>query len=128
MHFMVCEYYAQDGKAQANEIEKAAKDQDVKYKIKESKGLDKTSAELSSDRTGVQAELDAVSEYLSKIEDECIAKTESYEARKARRDSELAGLKEVSRQEHVVGVFHRVKLESRLPMTERTNQRDNPPG
>merc|ERR1719414_2166677 len=78
----------------ANEIEKTAKDQDVKYKIKESKGLDKASAELSSDRTGVQAELDAVSEYLSKIEAECIAKAETYEARKARRESEIAGLKE----------------------------------
>merc|ERR1719461_778900 len=79
--------------SRANEIEKTAKDQDVKYKIKESKGLDKSSAELSSDRTGVQAELDAVSEYLSKIEGECIAKAETYEARKARRESEIAGLK-----------------------------------
>merc|ERR1719458_2367930 len=78
----------------ANEIEKTAKDQDVKYKVKESKGLDKTSAELASDRTGVQAELDAVSEYLTKIEGECIAKAETYEDRKARRDSEIAGLKE----------------------------------
>merc|ERR1740120_606809 len=42
-----------------NEIEKTTKDQDVKYKTKESKELDKSSAELSSDRTGVQAELDA---------------------------------------------------------------------
>merc|ERR1712242_70495 len=80
--------------SQANEIEKTAKDQDVKFKVKESKGLDKTSAELTSDRTGVQAELDAVSEYLSKIEGECIAKAETYEARKARRHSEIAGLKE----------------------------------
>merc|ERR1712045_291007 len=78
----------------ANEIEKTAKTQDVKYKTKESKGLDKASAELSSDRTGVQAELDAVSEYLSKIEAECIAKAETYEARKAHRESEIAGLKE----------------------------------
>merc|ERR1719422_2746907 len=80
--------------SKANEIEKTAKDQDVKYKIKESKGLDKSSAELSSDRTGMQAELDAVSEYLSRIEAECIAKAQTYEARKAHRESELAGLKE----------------------------------
>merc|ERR1719422_2239639 len=83
-----------DEETKANEIDKTAKDQDVKYKVKESKHLDKSSAELSSDRTGVQAELDAVSEYLSKIEGECIAKAETYEARKARRESELAGLKE----------------------------------
>merc|ERR1711920_904267 len=34
-----------------NEIEKTTKEQDVKYKTKESKGLDKTSGELSSDRS-----------------------------------------------------------------------------
>jgi len=77
-----------------NEIEKTVKDQDVKYKTKESKELDKTASELTSDRTGVQAELDAVLEYLSKIQEECIAKAETYEARKERRTAEIAGLKE----------------------------------
>lgn len=77
-----------------NEIEKVAKTQDVKYKTKESKQLDKTSGELSSDRSGVQAELDAVLEYLAKIEEECIAKAETYATRKARYASEIAGLKD----------------------------------
>merc|ERR1740121_762525 len=77
-----------------NEIEKTTKEQDVKYKTKESKELDKSSAELSSDRTGVKAELYAVLEYLSKIDDECIAKAETYGARKERRAAEIAGLKE----------------------------------
>lgn len=63
----------------ANEIEKAAKDQDVKYKVKEAKELDKTAAELSTDRNGEQAELDAVLEYLAKLQDECIAKPEPFE-------------------------------------------------
>merc|ERR1712160_190403 len=48
-----------------NEIEKTTKTQDVKYKTKESKELDKYAAELSSDRAGVQDELDAVLEYLA---------------------------------------------------------------
>jgi len=77
-----------------NEIEKTTKDQDVKYKTHESKQLDKTSAELTSDRDGVNAELDAVLEYLSKIESECIAKAETYKARKEHRESEIAGLKD----------------------------------
>jgi len=77
-----------------NEIEKTTKVQDVKYKAKESKYLDKFSSELSADRTGVQAELDAVLEYLSKIESECIAKAETYATRKARHEAEIAGLKE----------------------------------
>merc|ERR1712161_75269 len=77
-----------------NEIDRTAKEQAVKYKTQESKALDKTSAELTSDRTGVQAELDAVSEYLSKIEEQCIAKAETFAARAARFASEIAGLKE----------------------------------
>jgi len=77
-----------------NEIETNAKEQDVKYKNKEANDLDKTSGELSADRAGVQAELDAVLEYLSRIESECIEKAETYADRKARHDAEIAGLKE----------------------------------
>merc|ERR1712117_289452 len=77
-----------------NEIDRTTKEQDVKYKTKESKDLDKTSAELTADRSGVKEELDAVLEYLSRIEEECIAKAETYEERARRRESELAGLKE----------------------------------
>jgi len=77
-----------------NEIEKTTKDQAVKYKTKESKNLDQYVAELSTDRTGVREELDAVLEYLAKIEDRCIAKAETYASRKARRAAEIAGLKQ----------------------------------
>merc|ERR1712027_44592 len=52
-----------------NEIDRSNKEQDVKYKVKESKQLDKTSSEDTADRNGVQAELDAVLEYLAKIEE-----------------------------------------------------------
>merc|ERR1712024_277491 len=65
-----------------------------KYKSKESSDLDKTSGELSADRSSVQAELDAVVDYLSKIESECIQKAETYASRANRRDAEIAGLKE----------------------------------
>merc|ERR1712113_1237897 len=77
-----------------NEIERNAKEQEVKYKSSESNGLDKTSGELSADRSSVQAELDAVSDYLSKIESECIHKAETYANRTSRREAELAGLRE----------------------------------
>merc|ERR1719473_2167943 len=43
-----------------NEITKATKDQDVKYKTKEAKSLDKATTEATADRAGVQDELDAV--------------------------------------------------------------------
>merc|ERR1719325_460695 len=77
-----------------NEIEKTTKDQDVKYKVQESSDLDKTAGELSADRAGVQAELDAVQEYLAKIEGQCIAKAETYGARAEQRAAEIAGLKQ----------------------------------
>merc|ERR1712187_740970 len=74
--------------------EKNAKEQDALYKKKEAADLDKTSGELSADRAGVQAELDAVLEYLSKIEAECTEKAETYANRKAGFEAEIAGLKE----------------------------------
>jgi chromosome segregation ATPase len=77
-----------------NEIEKATKSQDVAYKTKESKGLDKSIAEATADKDGVQEELDAVLEYLKGIQARCIAKAETYEERVKRRTAEIAGLKE----------------------------------
>merc|ERR1719168_215397 len=85
---------AYDQQSKDNEIEKTTKDQDVKYKTKETMDLDKAVAELTSDRSGVQTELDAVLEYLEKLKKICIAKPEPYEERKARREAEIAGLKE----------------------------------
>merc|ERR1719229_2243389 len=77
-----------------NEIEKVTKEQDVKYKNKEAAGLDKAVSELSSDKDGVETELAAVMEYSKKINEECIAKPETYEERAARREAEISGLKE----------------------------------
>merc|ERR1740116_193371 len=83
-----------DTTTKENEIEKTTKEQDVAYKTKEAKGLDKAVAEAESDRSGVQTELDAVSEYLATLEKECIAKAETYEERKAGFEAEIAGLKD----------------------------------
>merc|ERR1740130_2495039 len=70
------------------------KSQDVKYKNKEAASLAKAASEASSDRDGTQAELDAIMEYLAKLEKMCVAKAEPYAEKVARRESELAGLKE----------------------------------
>merc|ERR1719421_2781239 len=77
-----------------NKVSSTSKDQDVKYKTKEAAGLDKSTTEAVSDREGVQAELDALVEYLSKLDKMCVAKAEPYAERKRRRDAELAGLKQ----------------------------------
>merc|ERR1719409_1059747 len=79
---------------QENKITKATKEQDVKYKTKEAKGLDKSVAEWTSDKDGLSTELDAVLEYQEKINKQCIAEPESYEERKAAREAEIKGLKE----------------------------------
>jgi len=77
-----------------NEITKATKEQDAKYKGKEAKGLDKDTAEATADRSGVQDELDAVNQYYAGIKERCIAKAETYEEKVKRRTAEIAGLKQ----------------------------------
>merc|ERR1719487_2868846 len=77
-----------------NKIATTSKGQDVKYKTKEAAALDKSSAEAVSDREGVQTELDALLEYLAKLDKMCVAKAEPYAERKARREAELSGLKQ----------------------------------
>jgi len=85
---------AYESQTKENAITKTTKDQDVKYKTKEAAGLDKSAGELNSDREGVQSELDATLEYLAGLAKKCTYKVESYAERKARRESEIAGLKE----------------------------------
>jgi len=85
---------AYEQQTKENEIEKTTKDQDVRYKTKEAKHLDKDSAELSTDRVTVQAELDATNKLLSQLDTQCIDKAETYEQQTARRAAEIAGLKE----------------------------------
>merc|ERR1719478_1478821 len=77
-----------------DEVATVKKQQDVKYKTKEAAGLDKNVAALSTDLDAVSDELSAVLKGLDKLKDMCVAKAEPYAERKARRESELAGLKE----------------------------------
>jgi len=79
---------------QANKVTKTLKDSDVKYQTQEFTGLDKSIADMSSDRDTADAEYNAVMEYYGKIKDRCIAKPETYATRKARREAEITGLKE----------------------------------
>merc|ERR1719316_184565 len=80
--------------SKANDIEKATKMQDLKYKTKEAKSLDKATAETNADKSTVLQELDAVNEYNTGIKARCVAKAETYAERSRRRQEEIAGLKE----------------------------------
>merc|ERR1719247_3742398 len=91
-----------DTETKDNQITTTTKTQDAKYKGKEAKDLDKAVAETTSDRSGVQEELDAVNKYLDELHSDCDqllgtgpqAKAETYAERKERREAEIAGLKE----------------------------------
>ena len=48
--------------------------QKAKYKTKEAKGLDQSVSEAKSDRSTTQEELDAIMQYLGKLDNICIAK------------------------------------------------------
>merc|ERR1719243_61314 len=80
--------------AKEDEIATVQKQQDVKYKTKEAAGLDKNVADLSTDLSAVTDELTAVISALDKLKEMCVAKAEPYAERKARRESEIAGLKD----------------------------------
>jgi septal ring factor EnvC (AmiA/AmiB activator) len=76
-----------------NKIATQTKKQDVEYKNKEILELQHALSEHGNDREGEQEELDSVLEYLSKLNDQCVAKPEPYEERKRRREQEIEGLK-----------------------------------
>merc|ERR1719473_755958 len=85
---------AYEQNTQENKVAKTSKESDVKYKTQEHVGLDKAVAELTGDRDTTNTELSAVNDYWAKLSDRCVAKPESYEERKKRREAEIAGLKE----------------------------------
>merc|ERR1719444_730925 len=75
--------------SQEDAVTKTTKEDDVKYKTAEAKARDTTVAEYSADRETANKELKAVLDYYAKIKDRCVAVPESYEERKARRESEI---------------------------------------
>jgi len=97
---------------QENKVTKTMKDQDLKYKTAEVKSLAKAVADMSSDRDSLDSELSAVNEYYAKLKDRCIAKPETYEERKARREAEINGLKEALKV-----------LETETAFLQRSNRR-----
>merc|ERR1712232_470334 len=77
-----------------NEFEKASKEKDVEYKTKAAAGKDKSVAEDSADRDGLEDQLQAVLGVLENLKKQCIAKAESYSDRASARAAEIAGLKQ----------------------------------
>merc|ERR1719335_381243 len=73
---------------------KAAKEAEVKASLSEIKSLKVALENNGEDKTMTSSELDAVLSYIEKLKPQCEEKVMSYAEKKAKRDAEIAGLKE----------------------------------
>jgi len=77
-----------------NKVTKASKEAEAKGKQSEIRSLSTNLQNYNEDKASVGEELDAVLAYLDKLKPECEVKVMSYEEKVARREAEVAGLKE----------------------------------
>jgi len=73
---------------------KAAKEAEVKASLSEIKSLTVALENNGEDHSMTSSELAAVNEYIEKLKPQCEEKAMSYAEKKARREAEIAGLKE----------------------------------
>jgi len=77
-----------------NKVAKVTKETEAKGKASENKSLEVQLSHSKEDHASVSAELDAVLAYIEKLKPQCEEKAMSYEEKKAKREAEIAGLKE----------------------------------
>merc|ERR1719337_275121 len=77
-----------------NKISKVTKETEAKGKASEVKSLTVQLEHQKEDHGSVSSELDAVLSYIDKLKPQCEEKAMSYEEKKAKREAEIAGLKE----------------------------------
>merc|ERR1719163_1118413 len=80
--------------ATKSKLSRTAKIEEVKGKESETKTLEMNLLNYKEDKETTGKELDAVLEYLDKLKPQCETKVMSYAERKARREADIAGLKE----------------------------------
>merc|ERR1719274_483946 len=85
---------AYDKLTQENAVTKATKTGDVKAKTSEVKQLEVALGNYKENKATTTEELDAVLAYLDKLKPQCETKVMSYADKKAKREQEIAGLKE----------------------------------
>jgi chromosome segregation ATPase len=85
---------AYDKLTQENAVTKTTKQGDVKGKTNEVKQLEVALGNYKENKATTSKELDAVLTYLDKLKPQCETKAMSYGERKAKREQEIAGLKE----------------------------------
>merc|ERR1719230_2003555 len=77
-----------------NKVSKATKQTEAKGKASEVKSLTVQLEHSKEDHAATSSELDAVNAYIDKLRPQCEEKAMSYEEKKAKREAEIAGLKE----------------------------------
>merc|ERR1719265_107422 len=77
-----------------NKVSKVTKETEAKGKASENKSLSVQLSHSKEDHASVSSELDAVNSYIDKLRPQCEEKAMSYEEKKAKREAEIAGLKE----------------------------------
>merc|ERR1719163_2072290 len=80
--------------ASKSKLSRTAKVEEVKGKESETKTLEMNLLNYKEDKETTGKELDAVLEYLDKLKPQCETKVMSCAERKARREADIAGLKE----------------------------------
>jgi chromosome segregation ATPase len=80
--------------SQENKLAKATKEAERKGKESEVKSLKTVLSSGNEDKEGISTELDAVLQYLAELKPQCETKAPSYAEKKAKRDAEIAGLKD----------------------------------
>merc|ERR1719243_302096 len=77
-----------------NKMSKVTKETEAKGKASEVKSLTVQLGHSKEDHASVSSELDAVNAYIEKLKPQCESKAMSYAEKKAKREAEIAGLKE----------------------------------
>merc|ERR1719181_806697 len=85
---------AYESLSEKNKLARVAKTEEIKGKTSEVKSLEMNLLNYKEDKDSTGKELDAVLKYLDKLKPQCETKVMSYAEKKAKREQEIAGLKE----------------------------------
>jgi hypothetical protein len=100
-----------------NKASKGAKEAEVKASLSEIKSLTVALENNGEDHSMTSSELAAVNEYIEKLKPQCEEKVMSYAEKKARREAEIAGLKEAL--EILAGGIALIQTQGNLRLTHR---------
>merc|ERR1719299_232000 len=102
---------------QENKVLVATKDAEIKGAESQIKSLAVTIKENGEDLKMVNKEKGAIEDYIAKLKPQCEGRVVPYEERKAKRDAEIAGLKEglaILEEESPSGAFSLLQIHEHI--------------